>query len=44
MKNVLSSYLDKFVIMFIYDIFIYCENENEHAKHLEIGLKLLREH
>ena len=34
----------KFVIVFIDDILVYSKNEEEHAKHLEEVLQLLREH
>jgi hypothetical protein len=36
--------LDKFVVVFIDNIFIYSKNEEEHAKHLRIVLTRLREH
>ena len=36
--------LDKFVVVFIDDILIYCKNEEEHARHLRIVLTRLREH
>jgi hypothetical protein len=36
--------LDKFVVVFIYDILIYSKNEEEHARHLRIVLTRLREH
>ena len=44
MNSVLYPYLDKFFIVFIDDIFIYSKNEEDHVKHLEIVLRLLREH
>eukprot|EP00253_Pinus_taeda_P030645 PITA_30645 len=44
MNSVLRPYLDKFVIVFIDDILVYSENEEEHIKHLAAVLRLLREH
>ena len=43
LNSVLCPYLDKFVIVFIDDILIYSNNEEKHAKHLAVVLKLLRE-
>jgi len=42
MNRVFSSYLDKFVIVFIDDILIYSKNWEEHAKHLRTMLQLPR--
>ncbi|GKD11766.1 putative reverse transcriptase domain-containing protein [Tanacetum coccineum] len=42
MNRVCKPYLDKFVIVFIDDIFIYYRNKEEHADHLRIILELLR--
>ncbi|GJY45477.1 putative reverse transcriptase domain-containing protein [Tanacetum coccineum] len=42
MNRVCKPYLDKFVIVFIYDIIIYSRNKEEHANHLRIILELLR--
>jgi hypothetical protein len=44
MKNVFMDYLDKFVVVFIDDILIYSENEEEHEEHLKMVLQRLREH
>jgi hypothetical protein len=44
MNLVFMSELDKFVIVFIDDILIYSENEEDHAKHLRIVLTRLRDH
>ncbi|GJX21045.1 putative reverse transcriptase domain-containing protein [Tanacetum coccineum] len=42
MNRVCRPYLDKFVIMFIYDILIYSKTQEEHAKHLRLVLGLLK--
>jgi hypothetical protein len=44
MNSVFMPELDKFVVVFIDDILIYSESEEEHAKHLRIVLSRLREH
>ena len=44
MNILLCLYLDKFVILFIDDIFLYYKNEEEHVDHLAKLLRLLREH
>src|ERR1051325_1656347 len=43
MNMIFHPYLDKFVIVFIDDILIYSKNDEEHAEHLRIVLKLLKE-
>ena len=43
MNRVFSPYLDKFVIVFIDDIPVYSGSLEEHAEHLRIVLKILRE-
>lgn len=43
MNNVLHPYLYKFFILFIDDVFIYSKNNEEHAEHLVVVLKFLRE-
>nr|GEV72909.1 putative reverse transcriptase domain-containing protein [Tanacetum cinerariifolium] len=40
---VCTSYLDRFVIIFIDDILIYSKNRKEHEGHLKLILKLLKE-
>ena len=44
MNNVLSKFLDKFVLVFIDDILIYSKNRKEHEEHLRLVLQVLREH
>jgi hypothetical protein len=43
MNNVLSKFLDKFVLVFIDDILIYSKNREEHEEHLRLVLQVLRE-
>ena len=44
MNNVLSKFLDKFVLVFIDDILVYSKNEVEHEGHLRKVLEALKEH
>ena len=44
MNSVFMPELDKFVVVFIDDILIYSENEEDHAEHLRVVLTRLREH
>jgi hypothetical protein len=44
MNSVFMYYLDKFVMVFIDDILIYSQNEEEHEEHLKMVLQRLREH
>jgi hypothetical protein len=44
MNSVIMTELDKFIVIFIDDILIYSNNEEEHAEHLRIVLQRLREH
>ena len=44
MKNVMHTYLYKFVVMLIDDILIYSKTEEEHKEHVKIVLQELREH
>jgi hypothetical protein len=44
MNSVFMDYLDKFVEVFIDDILIYSQSEEEHAGHLRMVLQRLREH
>ena len=42
MNRIFREYLDKFVVVFIDDILIYSETEEEHRDHLKIVLEKLR--
>ncbi|GJS46507.1 putative reverse transcriptase domain-containing protein [Tanacetum coccineum] len=42
MNRVCRPYLDKFVIVFIDDILIYSQTQEEHVEHLRLVLKLLK--
>jgi hypothetical protein len=44
MNNILSKFLDKFVLVFIDDILIYSKNREEHEEYLQLVLQVLREH
>ncbi|XP_071927217.1 uncharacterized protein [Coffea arabica] len=44
MQRIFKKYLDQFVVIFIDDILIYSKTREEHAKHLEVVLQILREH
>jgi hypothetical protein len=44
MNSIFKSELDKFVVVFIHDIFIYSRSMEEHEEHHWIVLQRLREH
>ena len=44
MNNVFMDYLDTFVVLFIDDILIYSQSEEEHVDHLRKVLQRLQEH
>ena len=44
LNSVFHPYTDKFFIVFIDDILMFSKNEEEHAEHLAVVLRLLREH
>jgi hypothetical protein len=44
MNNILSKFLDKFVLVFIDDILIYSKNREEHEENLRLVLQVIREH
>jgi hypothetical protein len=39
MNKVFMEYLDKFVVVFIYDILVYSRSEEEHEGHLRLLLQ-----
>ena len=43
MNRVFRAYLDKFFVVFLYDILIYSKNTSEHQEHLPVVLQVLRE-
>ena len=43
MNRVFQPYLDRFIIIFIYDILVYSSSSEEHSEHLRIVLQTLRE-
>jgi len=44
MNSVFMAELDRFMVVFIDDILVYSENEEDHAEHLRIVLTRVREH
>ena len=44
LHRVFQPYLDQFVMVFINDIFIYSQSEEEHEDHLRAVLQILRDH
>ena len=44
MHRVFQPYLDQFVVVFVDDILIYSQSEDEHEDHLWIVLQALRDH
>ena len=44
MNNIFSTYLDKFILVFIDDILVYSKSKEEHGEHLCIVLHVLWEH
>ena len=43
MNDIYKTYLDLFVVEFIYDILIYSKSRKKHAEHLRIVLGVIRE-
>ena len=44
MHRVFQPYLDRFFVIFVDDILIYSQSEEEHEVHLRVILHLLRDH
>ena len=44
MHRVFQPYLDQFVVVFMDDILIYSQSEEEREDHLRVVLQLLRDH
>jgi hypothetical protein len=44
MNSILRPYIDKFVLVYLDDILIYSNSEEEHREHLKLVLQALREH
>ena len=44
MNKIFQPYLDHFVIVFIDDILIYSESQEQHTEHLRVLLGILKEH
>ena len=44
MHRVFQPYLDQFIVVFVDDILIYSQSEEEHENHLRVDLRLLRDH
>ena len=42
MNKIFHSYLDKFVVVYLDDIFIYSNTLKEHVEHLRKALKILK--
>ena len=43
MNRIFHPFLDRFVVVFIDDILVYLKSEEEHAEHLRIVLRVLKE-
>ncbi|KAG8485652.1 hypothetical protein CXB51_018852 [Gossypium anomalum] len=43
MNHVFHSYLDQFILLFIDDILVYSQSEDEHDEHLRVVLYILRD-
>ena len=44
MNQILRPYIDKFVLVYLDDILVYSNSEEEHLEHLRLVLEALRKH
>ena len=44
MHRIFQPYLDQFIMVFVDDILIYSQSEEEHEDHLRVVLQLMRDH
>jgi len=44
MNSILKSYIDKFVLVYLDDILVYSNSEEEHFEHLRFVFNTLRQH
>ena len=44
MNNLLRSYFDKFVIIYLNDILIYFKNDEEHTQYIKLMIKIFRKY
>ena len=44
MNDLLRSYLDKFVIIYLNDILIYFKNDEKHTQHIKLMIEVLCKH
>jgi hypothetical protein len=44
MNKVFMEYLDKFVVVFIDNIYVYSKSEEEHEEHIRLVMQKLRDH
>ena len=44
MNNLLRSYLDKFIIIYLNNILIYFKNDEEHTQHIKLMIKTFCKH
>ena len=40
----MDKYIDNFVLLYLYDIFVFSTTEHEHENHLGLIFQILREH